>query len=143
MEPLIVAPGEGRDYDWANDHIFVKVPAKLTDGRVTVVEDVLKRGFHLEGHYHKVMTESFYILEGDVVFTFPDRSVTASPGAVVHVPPATPHDVSCRDGGRLITVFSPGGFDVYLSRLASLTPDELAHEALTTALAEEYDTWQA
>jgi hypothetical protein len=42
-----IGAGAGLDYDWSNDRIFVKVPAALTDGRVTLVEDELKPGFHI------------------------------------------------------------------------------------------------
>jgi hypothetical protein len=33
MKPHIVKPGAGLDYDWANDHIYVKTPHALTGGR--------------------------------------------------------------------------------------------------------------
>ena len=38
----IVLPGQGKNYDWANDHVFVKSTLNLSDGRVTLVEDRLK-----------------------------------------------------------------------------------------------------
>ncbi len=80
MKQEIIGNGQGRDYDWSNDHIFVKTTADTTGGRVTVVEDTLKPGFHLLRHYHKEMTETFYILDGEVVFRFDDETVIATPG---------------------------------------------------------------
>ncbi|MCA9973588.1 MAG: hypothetical protein KC425_25420, partial [Anaerolineales bacterium] len=62
MKQQIVEPGQGPDYDWAKDHIFVKSALDWTNGRVTVVEDMLKSGFYLARHHHRVMTEIFYIL---------------------------------------------------------------------------------
>ncbi len=59
MKQQIVEPGQGQDYDWAKDHIFVKSALDWTDGRVTVVEDMLKSGFYLARHHHRVMTEIF------------------------------------------------------------------------------------
>src|SRR5664279_569427 len=107
----IVQAGQGQNYDWANDHIYVKTPLNLTDGRVTMIEDSLKPGFHLARHNHKVMTEIFYILEGEVVFKFDDETILATPGMTVNIPPNTWHDVQCVKGGKLITIFSPGGFE--------------------------------
>ena len=58
----IVQAGEGPNYGWSNDHIYVKTSRDLTAGRVTVLEDTLKPGFYLPRHHHRVMTEIFYIL---------------------------------------------------------------------------------
>jgi quercetin dioxygenase-like cupin family protein len=141
MKQQIIAGGEGRDYDWSSDHIFVKTTSDTTDGRVTVVEDTLKPGFHLPSHYHKEMTEIFYILAGEVVFRFDDETVVATPGTTVTVPPHVVHDVTSETGGKLLTIFTPGGFDNYLAEMASLSEAQLADNNLMTALAEKYDSW--
>jgi hypothetical protein len=39
MKQHVVAAGHGPDYDWSQDHISVKTPMELTDGRVSVIED--------------------------------------------------------------------------------------------------------
>lgn len=141
MKPQFIASGHGTEYDWTNDHIYVKTSMDLTDGRVIVIEDTLKPGFHLIRHYHKVMTEIFYILEGEIEFTFDDATVRATPGMVVNIPPSNWHEVRSDPGGKLITIFSPGGFDQYLAEIASLTINQLEDEGLMTALGEKYDIW--
>jgi quercetin dioxygenase-like cupin family protein len=141
MKQQIVGSGQGRDYDWSSDHIFVKTASDLTDGRVAVVEDTLKPGFHLPRHYHKEMTEIFYILDGEVVFRFDDEMVIATRGTTVNVPPYVVHDVTSETGGKLLTIFTPGGFDKYLAEMASLSEEQLADNDLMAALAEKYDSW--
>jgi quercetin dioxygenase-like cupin family protein len=141
MQQHIVAAGAGPDYDWANDHIFVKAPRDLTDGRVTVVEDVLKPGFNLPRHQHRTMVEIFYVLAGEAIFTFDDETVTAGLGATVAVPAGLWHAASSPSGARLLTIFTPGGFDHYLAELAALPPQSLADEATVTALGEKFDIW--
>lgn len=141
MNKQIIPAGQGKDYDWSKDHIYVKTHQSLTEGRVTVVEDTLKPGFHLPRHYHKVMIEIFYILEGEVEFIFDDVTVKASPGMTLNVPPNTWHEVTCPNGGKLITIFSPGGFDLYLEELSGLSEAQFADEAFINALGEKYDTW--
>jgi quercetin dioxygenase-like cupin family protein len=138
---LVVPAGGGLDYDWSKDHVFVKAPMALSDGRVTVVEDVLKPGFYLAPHHHRLMVEIFYILAGEITFTFDDETIVATIGTTVSVPANTRHEVSCPAGGRLITVFTPGGFDQYLAELAGLTTEQLADEPAMNALAERYDIW--
>lgn len=141
MKQVVVHPGKGPEYSWSSDHVFVKTSGEMTDGRVTMVEDRLKAGFHLARHHHKKTTEVFYILEGEVVFKFDDVTVTASPGMVINIPPMIRHDVRCDDGAKLLTIFSPGGFDHYLLTLANLTAEQYDDEAFMTALARRYDIW--
>lgn len=143
MKQQTIGAGAGLDYDWSNDHIFVKTPASLTDGRLTLVEDTLKPGFRLARHQHKVMTEIFFVLAGEVTFAFDDETVVATPGTTLTIPPHIWHEVTCPQGGKLLTIFSPGGFDQYLAELAALTPAQSADAALMQSLAERYDTWMA
>lgn len=141
MNYQVIPSGQGQDYDWANDHIFVKATLDLTSGRVTFVEDTLKPGFHLARHYHKTMTEIFYILEGAIEFKFDDQTIIVTPGMTINVPPHNWHEVTCPQGGKLLTIFSPGGFDHYLAELASMTKEQFDDPALMIALGEKYDTW--
>ena len=41
---FVPAGGGGEDYDWTNDHVYVKAPFEVSDGRVTLVEDTLSQG---------------------------------------------------------------------------------------------------
>ena len=141
MKQHITPAGQGQDYDWSNDHIYVKTPLDMTGGRVTLVEDTLKPGFHLARHYHKVMTEIFYVLEGEVTFTFDDETVSARPGMTITIPPQVWHEVRSGSGGKLLTIFTPGGFDQYLTELAGLSEAQFQDSALMTQLGEKYDTW--
>ena len=143
MKQQIIKSGKGKDYDWSNDHIFVKTTLDFTDGRVTFVEDTLKPGFHLTRHRHKKMTEIFYVLSGEVEFKFDDEHVVATPGTTINVPKNIWHDVKSAKGGKLLTIFSPGGFDKYLEEIVALAKDQLNDEEFMTALSEKYDIWMA
>ena len=141
MKQRVVPAGGGLDYDWTNDHIFIKTPAEMTDGRVTVVEDLLKPGFHLPRHHHQAMVEIFYVVDGEATFVFDDGTVIVTAGMTVTVPPDLRHEVSARNGARLITVFAPGGFDRYLAELASLAPANMADPEFVAELGRRYDIW--
>lgn len=137
----IIEAGGGPSYDWSKDHICVKTTCDHAEGRVTVVEDKLKPGFHLARHYHKKMTEIFYILEGEVSFAFEGERVVASRGMTINIPPGVIHEVTSLEGARLLTIFSPGGFDKYLALMATMNEEQFADAALMKKLSEEYDTW--
>ena len=141
MQQQVIESGGGPSYEWANDHICVKTTCDHAEGRVTVVEDKLKPGFHLARHFHRKMTEIFYLLEGQVIFKFKEEAVVASRGMTINIPPNVTHEVVSEQGARLITVFSPGGFDRYLEEMAAMTQAQFADAALMRTLAEKYDTW--
>jgi quercetin dioxygenase-like cupin family protein len=142
MKQRIVLPGQGKSYDWSKDHVFVKSTLDLSDGRLTLVEDRLKPGFFLARHHHKKMIEIFYVLEGNVAFKFDDETVTATPGTTLNVPPDVWHEVSTTDGARLLTIFSPGGFDQYLEDLVVCTEAQYADAAFMRDLSEKYDIFE-
>ena len=142
MRQQIVLPGQGKSYDWSKDHVHVKSTLDLSDGRLTLVADRLKPGFFLARHHHRKMIEIFYVLDGVVEFKFDDEIVAAQPGTVLNVPPGVWHEVTTRDGARLLTIFSPGGFDAYLEELVSLTEGQYADAAFMRDLSERYDIFE-
>lgn len=87
------------------------------------------------------MVEIFYILDGEVTFTFHDGSTVAGPGTTVAIPTSLWNEVSCPAGGRLITVFTPGGFDQYLAQFARLDDATLQDPESVRRLDEEFDIW--
>ena len=106
-----------------------------------MVEDTLKPGFHLPRHYHRSMVEVFYILHGEVTFAFDDAVVVATPGMTLNVLPEVRHEVTSKAGGKLLTVFTPGGFDHYLAELAGPSEAQLADVDFIVALGNRYDVW--
>lgn len=137
----VIGRGEGIEYAWASDHIFVKTTGDLASGRVSMVEDTVKPGFHLARHYHKQMTEIFYMLEGEVMFVFDDETVVAGPGMTVNIPPGVWHEAKSEGGAKMLSVFSPAGFEDYLAEMKTLTDDQFADGAFMTALNHKYDIW--
>ena len=87
----IIESGGGPSYDWANDHICVKTSCDHAAGRVTMVEDRIKPGFRLARHYHKKMTEIFYVLEGRLSIDLEGRTVELDPRQGFVVPKGVLH----------------------------------------------------
>jgi len=44
-------------------------------------------------HYHKIITEAYYILEGKGTMTLNDEQVELYPGLVIYIPPGVRHQV--------------------------------------------------
>jgi hypothetical protein len=52
------------------------------------------------------------------------------------------HEVKSPQGARLITIFSPGGFDKYLQELVAMTEAQYADAELMRGLSERYDIFE-
>ncbi len=141
MKQEIIPPGKGIEYEWSSDHIFVKTIGRFSERRVSMVEDTLKPGFHLGRHHHKKMTEIFYVLEGEVTLIFDNETIVAAAGTTVNVPPNIWHEAKSENGARMLSVFSPAGFEDYLAHMKTLSDERFADEAFMQALNQKFDIW--
>jgi len=138
----IIRNGEGENYNYSQDHCFIKLSSKRTNGELSFVEDTLKPGFFLPRHHHKIMTEVFYILEGEVKLIFDDETITAKPGDTITVPPNVWHAASCEKGGKMLTIFKNGQFDLYLEKLSTLSDSDFEDAALMKSISAEFDIYE-
>lgn len=141
-EKEIIRNGEGENYNYSQDHCFIKLSSNRTNGELCFVEDTLKPGFYLARHHHKIMTEVFYILEGEVELIFDDESIIAGPGDTVTVPPHVWHAARCEKGGKMLTIFKNGQFDLYLEKLSNLSDSDFADAELMKSISAEFDIYE-
>ena len=138
----IIRAGKGENYDYSQDHCFVKLSSTHTNGELCLVEDTLKPGFYLGRHHHKIMTETFYILEGEVEFIFDDEVILAGPGDTVTAPPNVWHSAKCEAGGKMLTIFKNGRFDQYLKKLSQLSDTDFGDKELMVSINAEFDIYE-
>ena len=136
-----IKKGEGKNYNYSQDHCFIKLSSRHTNGELCFVEDTLKPGFYLKRHYHKVMTEVFYMLEGELELIFDDETIIAKAGDTITVPPNVWHAAKCVEGGKMLTIFKNGRFDVFLEKLSTMTAEQFADKALMKSISHEFDIY--
>ena len=141
-EKEVIKKGEGKNFPFGQDHCFVKLASHHTNGELCFVEDTLKPGFYLPRHHHKKMLEVFYILEGEVEYTFDDETLIAKAGDTVTVPPGVWHAAGCKEGGKMLSIFKNGRFDEYLQRLSELTEKHFEDKEFMTKLSAEFDIYE-
>ena len=137
----VIKAGEGDNYPYSQDHCFVKVSSHQTKGELSMVEDTLKPGFYLKRHHHKIMTEVFYILEGEIELIFDEETVVGKPGDTITVPPDVWHAARCEKGGKMLTIFKNGQFDIFLERMSKMNDEDFEDEALMKELNAEFDIY--
>ena len=123
-----IAKGHGENYNYAQDHCFIKLSSRDTNGELCLIEDRLKPGFHLKRHHHKRMTEVFYMLQGELELIFDDESILLKEGDTITVPPNVWHEAKCEKGGKMLTIFKDGKFDIFLEELSKMNEEDFANE---------------
>ena len=106
--PVVVPPGEGHRIG------NVEFLARTTDTprfNFGIIE--IAAGRELEEHVHQEEDDAFYIIEGELTFTFGDEKAAAPPGTFVLVPPGVSHGF-VNNGSvpvRMFNIHAPAGFD--------------------------------
>ncbi|MEQ8325323.1 MAG: cupin domain-containing protein [Cytophagales bacterium] len=138
----LIRKGAGENYNYAQDHCFVKLSSRHTNGELCVIEDTLKPGFHLKRHHHKIMTEVFYMLEGRLELIFDDETIVLNEGDTITVPPSIWHEARCAEGGKMLTVFKNGEFDIFLEQLSTMTEEQFSNAAFMKSFSATFDIYE-
>jgi mannose-6-phosphate isomerase-like protein (cupin superfamily) len=113
------------------------------DGTFSLTETTLAPGFPGPvPHVHEGLVDSFYVLEGTLTVTLGERTVEASAGSFVFVPPGHTHTFANpgSEQVRMLNLMAPGGFEQYLKELAhSLPADGPPDPAAMAEIASRYD----
>jgi mannose-6-phosphate isomerase-like protein (cupin superfamily) len=92
-------------------------------------------------HVHENSEESFYVLDGSFTFTIAEDEVEAGPGAFILVPRGTRHLMRAgAGGGRLLTLWTPGGLEAMFVELSRLPADSLRDPATRKAMSARFDS---
>jgi mannose-6-phosphate isomerase-like protein (cupin superfamily) len=106
--PVVVAPGQGHRIGNVE---FLARTSESPRFNFGIIE--IAAGRMLEEHVHAEEDDAFYILAGELTFTFGGEQAHAPPGTFVLVPPGVEHGFR-NDGTepvRMINIHAPAGFD--------------------------------
>ncbi len=138
----LIRKGEGENYNYSQDHCFIKLSSRHTNGELCLVEDTLKPGFHLKRHHHKIMTEIFYMLVGELDLIFDDETIILREGDTITVPPNVWHEAKSIDGGKMLTIFKNGEFDIFLEQLSTMNENDFSNKELMKSFSAKFDIYE-
>lgn len=141
--PMIRLPGEAPQLVIAGHPMAVLLTAR--ESRHTCMFDwVMPPRFATGLHIHRVLEETFYVLEGTCEWQIGDRLVTAPRGAYGFIPPGVPHDIRnpADVTARVLMTISPPGHERYFEELAELTVGGRPEPEALAALRRRFDTDQ-
>ena len=147
---LAVSPQEGQTLSVVGDTYRLIVTGKQTGGDYAMIDMLVPPGGGPGPHEHAGFHETYYILDGEVLFQFEDKSVTAKQGQLVSIPKGGGvhrfKNVSNADARMLCTVV-PSGLDDFFVEIGkpvapgallpspAMEPDE---QKRLQAIAERY-----
>jgi mannose-6-phosphate isomerase-like protein (cupin superfamily) len=113
-EPIILAPGAGRAYDYGPMRGIFKADGPETDDRYCVSEWSVEPGQPGPGpHRHEANEELFLVTAGTMSFLVEDAWIDAPAGTFIRVPAGMTHNFENRtsEPATAFNVFIPGGFE--------------------------------
>jgi quercetin dioxygenase-like cupin family protein len=113
-DPVITMPGEQQTVTPADQRIHIYAGADTTDGNIGFIVIEGKPG---EGPgpsiTHAERAETWYVLEGTFEFHVGETVFEGGPGTFVSVGAGQPHGFNNKTDGKLLVVFTPGGFEEF------------------------------
>lgn len=138
--PVFIAPHEQLTQRLLNSDARMLATAEQTHGQLTVVESTGERGHSTPSHRHLLATETFILLDGEMLIEVGDERAEASAGDVAVLPRGVPHSfVVISPTVRYLTLHTPGGFDRFVQDLNAAATDGPPDPATLRAVAAEHD----
>jgi quercetin dioxygenase-like cupin family protein len=113
-EPIALPAGEGE--------LVGTSVVKAARPELSLLEFEVRPGGGVSPHFHKLHSDSFYVLEGELEFHVGDEVLVGGAGTYVLAPPGVVHffrNVSGRPA-RCLNLHTPGGFVEYRRELLEL-----------------------
>ena len=138
-DAIVLAAGEGRRLTLGESSVTIKAGSGDALGSFALMELDFAPGMPTPRlHRHERMTDSFYVLEGELPVQVGDRSESLPPGSYAYVPPGNAHTFSGLSGRvRALNLMAPAGLERYLEEVAALEAPPT--EAQMAEFASRYD----
>ena len=149
FNPGILPPGGGQPYHALGVSLTIKTNGSDSGGQWFVLEYEAPPNFPgPPPHWHKVMTEIFYVLDGCMTFRVGEQSLEVGPGGYTYITPGTVHAFSNQTGApaKFLVIASPNLLEQYFVEMMKLVeaepqwpPQDMGK---VIALMAKYDMYQ-
>lgn len=139
LPPFSVSPGGGTLY-WGpgGDKYEFLVTGKQSGGTTFILNANVPVGGGPPPHIHNNESESYYIEEGELLFSVGDKTIDARAGDFVHIPKGTVHTFTNKGtvGARMLSIFAPSGMEGWFEdalvpvKSTDTKPHEYTHKEL-------------
>jgi mannose-6-phosphate isomerase-like protein (cupin superfamily) len=137
----IVEGSGGATYPLGTISLRLLAAADQTNGDFALGEFSGGAGPWTVPHIHQNSEESFYVLDGSFTFTLGDEDVELGAGSFIVVPRGTRHVMRAGvEGGRFLTLWTPGGPEAMFMELSRLPADSLRDPEVRRLMSMRFDS---
>lgn len=112
IEP-VRRPGEAIERWWTDLELRLLVASYETHGLYEIFSMEVPKGMDFPLHEHHKRYETWIVMDGSIEMGFKDGStVTVKPGAVIHMPPFTPHFPTQSEDCTILTINYPPDYQM-------------------------------
>lgn len=113
----VSARGEGETY-WTGFPNTIRLTGDDTDGALTVIELRVPPGFEGPPHIHHNDHQTDHILEGELVYTVGEDTMTVEEGSIIHCPKGVPPSFRNESDSEAVVLdwLHPAGHDEFMVR---------------------------
>lgn len=121
---ILSSPGTSKVFSAVGDKYVILATGEQTGGAYCLADATVPPGGGPPPHYHTREEETFYVTEGEIIFTVEDRTVTGTPGTFVQIPRGMPHAFKNNTSkpARMLIQCSPAGFEKFMAEFAIELP---------------------
>jgi quercetin dioxygenase-like cupin family protein len=115
--PIVLDREDGEALWFNNDLLVFKATGAETGGSFLLLEERSRQGKVTPLHVHPDESETFYLLEGEVLFHIDGSERSVGVGGFVSVPPGVPHAFTATsETARSLILITPGtgGMEAFL-----------------------------
>jgi len=106
-------PGDAIDRWWTGLELRLLVASYETHGVYEIFSMEVPKGQGFQMHEHHKRYETWFVMDGSIEMGFEDGStVTVKPGAVIHMPPFTPHAPTQLEDCTILTINYPPDYQI-------------------------------
>jgi quercetin dioxygenase-like cupin family protein len=126
LRPYAIHREEGERLSFLGALTWIKATGEQTGGAFGLLEQVLPPGRGSPWHLHHNEDESFYVIEGEVLFIIGDEQqrIVAGPGTYVFGPREISHGFRVEGSfpARMLVEATPAGFENFVLALSEPAP---------------------
>lgn len=139
---LTTDPGQGTSLSVAGGTYQLLLSGDQTNGQLAIIDMLIPPGGGPGPHAHANITETFYVLDGEVVFRSETQTYTARKGAVITIPTGGAVHMFKNESDQvahLLCTVAPAGLDALFAEIGQpvaagqflppppMTPERLQH----------------
>lgn len=140
IKAYVAQPGES-ELRWMGEGTatwFLATGAS-TGGEFALVEEKATQGVSVPLHKHDADVESFYVLEGEMLFFLGEEpAMRAAAGAFVHIPAGTVHGFRIESGTARYLILTTPHHAMFYRAISAPSPSIPIGDELISAACEEY-----